>query len=148
MSPHVGRVATRFKWVSTIAGPKGSPYEGGVFYLDIQFPSDYPFKPPKVTFSTRIYHCNITSQGAICLDILKDNWSPALSVSKVLLSVSSLLTDPNPRACGLRDWKRANVAQWANVPRSSSWKSLVRDALWCFTRSPCASRCDTRGPTG
>lgn len=86
-----------FEWVSTILGPSGSPYAGGVFFLDIHFPADYPFKPPKVAFKTRIYHCNINSNGQICLDILKDQWSPALTVSKVLLSVCSLLTDPNPR---------------------------------------------------
>eukprot|EP00889_Picochlorum_renovo_P002288 jgi/Picre1/29318/NNA_004708.t1 len=77
-------------------GPSGSPYAGGVFFLDIKFPGDYPFKPPKVTFKTRIYHCNISSQGQICLDVLKEQWSPALTVSKVLLSICSLLTDPNP----------------------------------------------------
>ncbi|XP_073230272.1 ubiquitin-conjugating enzyme E2 E1-like [Porites lutea] len=85
-----------YEWCSTILGPEKSVYEGGVFYLDISFPMDYPFKPPKVSFRTRIYHCNINSQGVICLDILKDSWSPALTISKVLLSVCSLLTDCNP----------------------------------------------------
>lgn len=85
-----------YEWVSTLLGPPGSVYEGGVFFLDIHFTNEYPFKPPKVTFRTRIYHCNINSQGVICLDILKDNWSPALTISKVLLSICSLLTDANP----------------------------------------------------
>jgi ubiquitin-conjugating enzyme E2 D/E len=76
-----------FKWQATIMGPEGSPYEGGVFYLRIDFPSDYPFKPPKIVFLTRIYHCNINSTGGICLDILKDQWSPALTIGKVLLSI-------------------------------------------------------------
>jgi ubiquitin-conjugating enzyme E2 D/E len=76
-----------FHWQATIMGPEESPYTGGVFFLDIHFPADYPFKPPKVSFTTRIYHCNINSNGGICLDILKDQWSPALTISKVLLSV-------------------------------------------------------------
>eukprot|EP01018_Ginkgo_biloba_P009777 Gb_07763 [translate_table: standard] len=84
------------QWMSTILGPPGSPYHGGVFFLDITFPTDYPFKPPQVVFKTRIYHCNVNSSGHICLDILKDNWSPALTISKVLLSIISLLTDANP----------------------------------------------------
>jgi ubiquitin-conjugating enzyme E2 D len=85
-----------FKWTATIMGPDDSPYSSGLFFLDIHFPADYPFKPPKVTFTTRIYHCNINSNGGICLDILKEQWSPALTISKVLLSICSLLTDANP----------------------------------------------------
>ena len=83
-------------WVATIMGPEGSPYAGGLYQLKILFPTDYPFKPPKISFSTKIYHPNINSAGNICLDILKDQWSPALTITKVLLSISSLLTDPNP----------------------------------------------------
>ena len=84
------------EWDATITGPEDSPYEGGVFKLKINFPTNYPFKPPKVQFSTKIYHPNISYTGSICLDILRDNWSPALTISKVLLSISSLLTEPNP----------------------------------------------------
>jgi ubiquitin-conjugating enzyme E2 D/E len=84
-------------WDAMILGPGDSPFSGGVFKLEIHFPTDYPFKPPKVTFLTKIYHPNISPLGAICLDILKDQWSPALTVNKVLLSICSLLTDPNPK---------------------------------------------------
>ncbi len=85
-----------YQWQATIMGPTGSPYEGGIFYLKIDFPRDYPFKPPKIMFLTKIYHCNINSSGGICLDILKEQWSPALTISKVLLSICSLMDDPNP----------------------------------------------------
>ncbi|KAG1671638.1 hypothetical protein FOA52_006869 [Chlamydomonas sp. UWO 241] len=85
-----------FVWQATIMGPADSPFSGGVFFMTINFPPDYPFKPPKVAFQTKVYHPNVNSQGAICLDILKDQWSPALTISKVLLSISSLLTDANP----------------------------------------------------
>ena len=85
-----------YTWQASIVGPDDSPYAGGVFFLNIHFPTDYPFKPPKITFSSKIYHPNINSNGSICLDILKDQWSPALTIAKVLLSISSLLTDPNP----------------------------------------------------
>lgn len=85
-----------YHWNAVIIGPEGSPYQGGMFNLDIVFPADYPFKAPKIIFKTKIYHCNINSSGGICLDILKDKWSPALTVSKVLLSICSLMDDPNP----------------------------------------------------
>ena len=83
-------------WEATIIGPTETPYEGGIFKLKILFPADYPFKPPKITFETRIYHPNINANGGICLDILKDQWSPALNITKVLLSICSLLDEPNP----------------------------------------------------
>lgn len=85
-----------FTWEAKIIGPENSPYHNGVFKLRIEFPQDYPFKPPKIVFLTKIYHCNINSSGGICLDILKDMWSPALTVNKILLSISSLLDDQNP----------------------------------------------------
>ena len=77
-----------FTWEAKIIGPENSPYHNGVFKLRIEFPQDYPFKPPKIVFLTKIYHCNINSSGGICLDILKDMWSPALTVNKILLSIS------------------------------------------------------------
>jgi ubiquitin-protein ligase len=83
-------------WLATIIGPDETPYAGGIFMLDIKFPNEYPFVPPKVYFITPIYHCNINRQGGICLDILKDKWSPALNVGKLLLSICSLMADPNP----------------------------------------------------
>jgi len=85
-----------FRWQATLMGPGDSPYAGGIFFLNIIFPMDYPFKPPKINFKTKMYHPNINENGSICLDILKDQWSPALTISKVLLSIMSLLTDPNP----------------------------------------------------
>ncbi|XP_021771940.1 constitutive photomorphogenesis protein 10-like isoform X1 [Chenopodium quinoa] len=74
----------------------GTPYEGGIFFLDILFPNEYPFKPPKVMFKTRIYHCNVDSSGNVYLDILKDGWSPALTISQVLLAVRSIFLTPDP----------------------------------------------------
>ena len=91
------RAENIYLWDATIIGPSDSPFTGGIFNLEIHFPSDYPFKPPKIHFITRIYHPNISRHGAICLDILKDQWSPALTISKCLLSICSLLTDPNPK---------------------------------------------------
>ena len=85
-----------FRWNAIITGPTGTPFEGGIWTLDIDFPPNYPFKSPHITFITPIYHPNISKKGEICLDILKDQWSPALTISKVLLSICSLLTDPNP----------------------------------------------------
>lgn len=81
---------------ATIQGPKDTPYEDGVFELNVEVPNQYPFSPPKVTFKTKVYHVNIDTRGNICLDILKDQWSPSLTLEKIMLSISSLLDDQNP----------------------------------------------------
>jgi ubiquitin-conjugating enzyme E2 D len=82
-------------WVGHIQGPGGTPFAGGSFNIALEFPPDYPFKPPTVQFITPIYHPNISEKGEICLDILHSQWSPALSIRSLLISLCSLLADPN-----------------------------------------------------
>jgi len=85
------------KWKGTITGPVATPYEGGKFIIDIELPSDYPFVPPKMKFVTKIWHPNISSEtGTICLDILKNEWSPALTVRTALISLQALMSAPEP----------------------------------------------------
>ncbi|KAL3898344.1 MAG: hypothetical protein SGCHY_002806 [Lobulomycetales sp.] len=99
-----------------ITGPSQSPFEGGVFKLELFLPEEYPMQAPKVRFLTKIYHPNIDKLGRICLDILKDKWSPALQIRTVLLSIQALLSAPNP------DDPLANdVAQ--------HWKEDEKDAI-------------------
>ncbi|CAF1022761.1 unnamed protein product [Rotaria sp. Silwood1] len=83
-------------WTGWIEGPKDTPYTNGRFYLSLKFSSDFPFKPPAIQFVTPIYHPNISIKGEICLDILRSQWSPALTVRSLLISLCSLLSDPNP----------------------------------------------------
>ncbi|MXQ89057.1 hypothetical protein E5288_WYG019990 [Bos mutus] len=126
-----------FHWQATIMGPNDSPYQGGVFFLTIHFPTDYPFKPPKVVFTTKIYHPNINSNGSICLDILRSQWSPALTVSKVLLSICSLLCDPNPD-----DPLVPEIAHTYKADREKYVSSL--DFLW----APAAPELSAQGGAG
>ena len=88
-----------FEWEASIQGPPGTPYEGGTFALELSFPARYPFDPPKVTFKTKIYHCNINSKGYISLDLLGSEWAGATSVLAILLSIQSFFTDCNPDDC-------------------------------------------------
>ena len=111
-----------FAWSATMIGPKDSPYEDGIFLLKINFPNNYPFKPPQITFDTKIFHPNISSSGSICLDILQSNWSPALTITKTLLSISSLLTDPNP--------DDPLVSSIANMYKSDREKYNEEAKLW------------------
>ncbi|KAF5207612.1 Ubiquitin-conjugating enzyme e2 [Thalictrum thalictroides] len=84
-----------FSWVGTIEGGRGTPYEGLSYKLSLRFPLDYPFKPPQVKFETMCFHPNVDQYGNICLDILQDKWSSAYDCRTVLLSIQSLLGEPN-----------------------------------------------------
>lgn len=118
-----------FHWTATIYGPEGTPYEKGIFHLEMDFPYDYPFNPPHVSFLTKIYHCNINSSGHVCVDILSHQWSPVLTVSKILLSIVSLMADPNPKDplntdiaslyLSVRTRHDANARSWTSLYASS-----------------------------
>jgi ubiquitin-conjugating enzyme E2 C len=82
-------------WTATVAGPSETPYANLTFKLSMEFGGNYPYSPPTVLFKTPIYHPNVDFSGRICLDILKDKWSAGMSVSSVLLSLQSLLGEPN-----------------------------------------------------
>ncbi|XP_031500883.1 ubiquitin-conjugating enzyme E2 20-like [Nymphaea colorata] len=84
-----------FCWKGTITGSKDTVYEGMVYRLSLTFSTEYPFKPPKVKFDTMCFHPNVDTSGNICLDILQDKWSSAYDVRTILLSIQSLLGEPN-----------------------------------------------------
>lgn len=84
-----------FEWIGTIKGVAGTAYEGCQFKIRIKFANDYPFSAPTITFTTPVFHPNVDHFGNICLDILKEKWTAAYSVQTVLLSLQTLLGDPN-----------------------------------------------------
>uniref|UniRef100_A0A2P2HX34 Ubiquitin-conjugating enzyme E2 C n=1 Tax=Hirondellea gigas TaxID=1518452 RepID=A0A2P2HX34_9CRUS len=87
-----------FKWIGTIIGPEGTVYHNLTYKLSFEFPSGYPYSPPKVKFITHCFHPNVDNHGNICLDILKEKWSALYDVQSILLSIQSLLGEPNNRS--------------------------------------------------
>ena len=83
------------EYLCVMLGPEWTPYEGGIFLVLFVYPSDYPFKPPKVRILTKIFHVGVNEHGCIDLDILHDNWSPALTIRHLITSIKNLLGDPN-----------------------------------------------------
>lgn len=118
--------------VGSISGPEDTPYHKGLFKIDIVIPGDYPFTPPKMKFITKIWHPNISSQtGAICLDILKDAWSPALTIKTAMLSLQALMCAPepsDPQDAEVAGMYQRNYEQW--VSTAKFWtESYAREGL-------------------
>jgi len=111
-----------FEWEALISGPEGTPFDGGVFVTRLTFPRDYPLSPPKMRFISEIFHPNIYADGRVCISILhapgddpmgyessSERWSPVQSIEKILLSVVSMLAEPNDESS-------------ANVDASKIWR--------------------------
>jgi ubiquitin-protein ligase len=77
-------------------GPKESPYEEIISVISITLSKEYPIKAPTMVFKNTIYHPNISNSGVICIDILKNKWTPIYTLQLTLMSIISLLNDPNP----------------------------------------------------
>ncbi|XP_068620303.1 uncharacterized protein morgue [Battus philenor] len=119
-------------WQASVTGPGGSPYAGGIFYLYIQLPYSYPMNPPLVRFLTRILHPNVSRHGDVGIDSVQHNWSLALTVSKVLISVQSLLTDPYTTVCMEPEVGEMYVrdrARFESLARQWTWRYAMHDIL-------------------
>jgi len=99
-----------FKWRVMMEGPDGTDYEGGYFPCLLEFPKDYPNKPPIMRFLTPgFWHPNVYKDGKVCISILheakedkfntqekmEEKWRPILGIESILVSVQSMLSEPN-----------------------------------------------------
>ncbi|CAH1798778.1 unnamed protein product, partial [Owenia fusiformis] len=119
-------------WQASITGPEGSAYQGGLFYLYLQIPHSYPMRPPVVRFLTKIFHPNVSRHGDIGLDSIYHNWSLALTISKVLISVQSLLTDPYCNVCmesSVARLYKEDYKEYSRIARLWTWKYAMHDFI-------------------
>lgn len=119
-----------YKFEIYLRGPSDTPYSGGMWKVKIEIGAEYPFKAPKVTFATPIYHPNINNNGAVCLDILKEQWSPSFCFTQLIMSLSVLLSAPNPNdplVGDIGDLCRNNKHEFEMNAISHTKKYAVRD---------------------
>ncbi|RKO89085.1 ubiquitin-conjugating enzyme E2 [Blyttiomyces helicus] len=129
-----------FEWEALIAGPEGTPYEGGIFSATLSFPKDYPLSPPVMKFTCPMFHPNVYTDGTVCISILhapgddpnmyesaSERWSPVQSVEKILLSVVSMLAEPNDESgANIEASKmfRVDRKQFEEIVRQNTLKTL------------------------
>lgn len=137
--------------LASFPGPPDTPYEGGTYVIDVKIPLEYPFRPPKMEFKTKLWHPNVSSvTGAICLDTLGAAWSPVLTIKSALLSLQSLLNSPEPKDpqdAQVASMMSTNPEQFARVAREWAVKyaGAPAHASWqpkgpLFTSAPSKSK--------
>ncbi|KAK7189750.1 ubiquitin-conjugating enzyme [Paraphaeosphaeria sporulosa] len=129
-----------FVWEALIQGPEDTPFEGGIFPAELKFPKDYPLAPPKMKFLVEMWHPNVYPNGEVCISILhppgddphhyeqaSERWSPIQSVEKILISVMSMLAEPNDESPAnvdaARMWREKRV-EYERIVRDNVRKSL------------------------
>ena len=110
-------------WTITLPGPPSTPFSGGTFHLQLLLPTDYPFKPPSLSFQTKIWHPNVSNddKGLMCLGLLRpDQWKPSSKIRDVLVFAQQLLVEPMPE-----DAVEAGIAQEMREDRGA-WEKKAR----------------------
>ena len=138
-------------FIFEVRGPSDCSFENGYFKVHCHIPEEYPFKPPVMSFMTKIWHPNVSSvvgfrfycspqTGAICLDVLKDKWTPACNMASSLNSLISLFTDAVPE--DPQDWEPAKmyvedrpgyerkVREWVTQYAQQGMKTEKEELVW------------------